>query len=30
MTELLHGTSPDLKGNDIYPQREYIPYGLIN
>ncbi|KAF5292651.1 hypothetical protein FQR65_LT11203 [Abscondita terminalis] len=30
MTELLHGTSPDLKNNDIYPQREYIPYGLIN
>ncbi|KAF5291754.1 hypothetical protein FQA39_LY14242 [Lamprigera yunnana] len=30
MTELLHGTNPDLKNNDIYPQREYIPYGIIN
>ncbi|ERL90270.1 hypothetical protein D910_07622 [Dendroctonus ponderosae] len=30
MTELLHGHPLDHKGGDIYPQREYIPYGLIN
>ncbi|KAF7274344.1 protein Fer3-like [Rhynchophorus ferrugineus] len=30
MTELLHGHSLDHKSNDIYPQREYIPYGIIN
>ncbi|XP_060533677.1 protein Fer3-like [Cylas formicarius] len=30
MTELLHGHPMDVKGGDIYPQREYISYGLIN
>nr|CAI5868671.1 unnamed protein product [Callosobruchus analis] len=30
MTELLHGHPADHKATDIYPQREYIPYGLIN
>lgn len=30
MTELLHGHPPDHKSADVYPQREYIPYGLIN
>ncbi|XP_066148865.1 protein Fer3-like [Euwallacea fornicatus] len=30
MTELLHGHPLDHKTNDAYPQREYIPYGLIN
>lgn len=30
MAELLHGHPPDHKSSDIYPQREYIPYGLIN
>ncbi|RZC37892.1 Fer3 [Asbolus verrucosus] len=30
MAELLHGHPPDHKNPDVYPQREYIPYGLIN
>ncbi|KAK9745195.1 Helix-loop-helix DNA-binding domain [Popillia japonica] len=30
MTELLHGHSPEHKNGDLYSQREYIPYGLIN
>ncbi|CAH0548768.1 unnamed protein product [Brassicogethes aeneus] len=29
MSELLHG-HPDHKNSDVYPQREYIPYGLIS
>lgn len=30
MAELLHGHPVDHKNSDIYSQREYIPYGLIN
>ncbi|CAG9857428.1 unnamed protein product [Phyllotreta striolata] len=31
MTELLHGRPPDNhKNSDLYAQREYVPYGLIN
>ncbi|XP_044764084.1 protein Fer3-like [Coccinella septempunctata] len=30
MAELLHGHPVDHKSSDLYSQREYIPYGLIN
>ncbi|XP_050315823.1 protein Fer3-like isoform X2 [Anthonomus grandis grandis] len=30
MTELLHGHPLDHKGGDVYPPRDYIPYGIIN
>ncbi|XP_050502959.1 protein Fer3-like [Diabrotica virgifera virgifera] len=30
MTELLHGHPQDHKTSELYGQREYIPYGIIN
>ncbi|XP_049824413.1 protein Fer3-like isoform X3 [Aethina tumida] len=30
MSELLHGHPNDHKTSDVYPQREYIPYGLLS
>ncbi|XP_018334767.1 protein Fer3-like isoform X2 [Agrilus planipennis] len=30
MTELLHGTVPDHKNAELYAQRDYISYGLLN